>query len=259
LKGTKPAFSQSLYKELLNKDSCPLYIRYKYIEGIQTEPSDLMFRGQYFEYHLIGGTRDGNIPLFKPLKRGGDSKVKSDLDDLIGKAKSLLKDLGIIEEPSPENFLVQPEILIDREVAHPDLITKDFQDPKRRALYDVKYTETAVDDRWNGWGDFENSRQGDKFQATHYIKLYFEKYSSWIPFYFLIFGKSGWVRIIKIEVTELGLEIYTNDVARAKELYKMHNKNNWPAEPAFNKCQACPYASICPAAARLPEIETFQI
>lgn len=255
----KQLFSQSLYKELLNPDTCPLYIKFKYIDCIERTPSDVMVRGQYFEHHLIGSTRNGNIPELPRLKMGGPTQAQKDLDALIPEAKSLLSRLGILSDPPEHSLIVQPEIIVDDEVAHPDFIGHDFQEPKRRALYDVKYTETALDDRWNGWADFDTTRQGDKFQAVHYTKLYFEKYGFWVPFYFLVFGKSGWVRILKVEITELGMDIYTNDVARAREVYKRHTKNKWSAMPLYNKCNACPYNSICPAAATLPEVETFQI
>jgi len=245
-------------KALLNVENCPRAIYYQYILSIPTPPSDLMLRGQYFEHHVIGSTRGGTEPVLPTLKTGGDSKIKKDLDILIEKARMLLNRLGITSEQALDTAIIQPYLVYEELEGHPDYIANDFKNVERRAIYELKYTETAINDRWNGWAELDN-RPGDKFQAVHYINLYYELYGVWVPFYFLIFGKAGWVRILKIEVTELSMQLYEQDVGNAKIIFNKHNSKNWQPNTDFNKCQACPYLKICPDAINLPEVEVFQI
>ena len=50
----------------------------------------------------------------------------------------------------------------------------------------------------------------DFTQAIHYIEMYFQQHGVYLPFFYLIFGKSGWSKFIMIEPTLERLEEYRN-------------------------------------------------
>lgn len=249
--------TQSLIKDAIEVDACPRAIYYKYVEERNTPPSDAMFKGLYFEHYLLGATRDGETPVFEANKTGKDTRpaAQRKLDEVtIPRAKVLMEALGI--NITRDN--VQLEVVADRRVAHIDLLSNDIIDPTKLALYDVKHTDTDLDDRWRGWADFD-SMWKEKFQAVHYAVTYHESTGLWLPFYFLVFGGGGWVRIIKVEITEAAIANYNNTYSLAEERLNDFNRNNWPPVPAFNKCTVCPHQDICDARAKVPEVETFQI
>lgn len=246
--------SQSLIKDVLPQSACPKQIGHKYIEGQRTPPSELMLRGQYFEHHLIGATRGGEVPELTKLKKGGKSQAEKDLEELITYARIIL-DAMKLDVSKGES---QVEIQVDGLEGHIDHINTDIQNPARKAIYDVKYTETKYDDRWNGWADFESLTDA-KIQAAQYVKLYHAMHGQYIPYYFLIFGKSFWCRIIKVVVTAAGMAIHNNRIDITKERMMQWNEEGWPAKPEFYKCLKCHFSDKCKFVATIPDIETYQI
>lgn len=249
-----PPISQSLIKAVLPQDACPLQIKHKFIEGKPSPPSELMVRGQYFEHHLIGATRGGQEPVLEKLKKGGMSQAEKDLNELITYAKAMFDELGLNVAEGES----QVEIQVGELEGHIDHINYDIQNRQRKAIYDVKYTETKYDDRWNGWADFD-SLIDPKIQAAQYIMLYHAKYGQYIPYYFLVFGKSFWCRIIKVVVTGQSIVYHTNRIELTKQRLNQWKEDGWPAAPEYYKCAKCPYANECKHVATIPEIETFQI
>lgn len=241
---------------MIDKDVCPKAVYYEFVKKMPSEETDLMFRGKYFEWHVLGATRDGIEPVFGKLKRGGDPKEQKDLDILVVEAKKILSEIGISPETDP--FITQVHLQSKTDEGHIDLIAPDFQNTKRLALYDLKYTETKLDDRWNGWANFDEM-WSQKFQAVHYVHLYHQIHDEWLPFYFLVFGKAGWVRIIKVLVTQSGLQTYRVTRTMGEEKIKEFIKMGWPPNPVYNKCRACPFAYICDYVKTVPEVESFEI
>lgn len=281
--------------------SCPKYLNFKYVQNLDIDCSDAMMAGRYFEWHLLGATRDGIEPILprvgvKDLRPKKSSTKKAKVDYLISKGvvigeketdESLfLKCCDLPEdwsagEPNKAQETLDQIISIARQVlllmgldtaegekqvrletdelvGHLDWITKDFQRPERMALYDVKWTETKVDDRWNGWGEFDNKLQA-KTQATQYTRLYHAVHGVWVPFYFLIFGKAGWIRVLKITVTEGGVATHEFQVEATKGKLQQFKRTKWKALPEFNKCINCPYTALCPERSVVPTVETFEV
>jgi hypothetical protein len=179
-----------------------------------------------------------------------------ELDLLVKQARRLLTDMGIDIKEGRK----QVKLETAGESGHVDLIAKDFQNTKRLALYELKYTETKFDDRWKGWANFEDM-WGERFQAVHYINLWRQVSTGnlWCPFYFLVFGKSGWVRVLKIELTQDGLNQHEHTVNYSRERLQKYLETGWTAKPEYNRCQECPYIGICKEAAKLPAVEIFEI
>lgn len=245
--------SPSLFKKLTN-DICPKVIYYDKIEKIPTEPSLLMLKGRYFEHHLIGGTVDGEVPELPKLKNGNKSADEKNLDELIEFAKKILQENNI----DLSDIQLQVRLEYESMSGVIDFIGKDFTNPSRLALYDLKYTETRVDDRWNGFADIDN-RPDLKFQAIHYIRLAKEVLGIWMPYYFLIFGKSMWAKIIKVVATEQGVERHNMAVISMKERLNKMIEEGFKPKPSLNRCQSCEFNHICEDRSFKTEIETIEI
>lgn len=244
--------SQSLVRDISDPDVCGRYIHFKYVLGEKTDPTDAMFNGLYFEWHLLGTVRDGKEPKFEPLKAGGKPKDQQDLDVLIFKAKNLMQSMGINIASGEKQLRLETDVL----EGHLDLVTNDFQNPERKAIYDVKWTATKYDDRWNGWGDAQHD-PNVRLQSSHYTYLYNQVRGEYIPFYYFIFGKIGWVRVIKTELTKQGLDQHINTLEFATTKLSYMAENGFPASPEFNKCQSCPFFLKCDKRAILPTVETI--
>lgn len=288
-------------KEMIKPQYCPRYLMYKYVEGLKTEPTTAMQLGNYFEWHLLGATRDGIEPLIpqigikdlRPTKSatkatmceyltskkvvfsenakahelfehicklppdmtaGTPSAPQLKVDMVVSIAKKVLKEMGL----DTENGEKQVKVCTKKKSGHLDWVTNDLQEPARKCIIDVKYTQTQQDDWRNGWGDISTKEEA-KIQASHYASIYFEKYGEWVPFYFFIFGESGWIKIIQMVMTEQGLAMYNVAVQQAEELLQKFVATNWKARPEFNRCLSCPFYEICPEKALLPTIEEFSL
>lgn len=273
-------YSQSYIRDAVDVDACPMRLKFKFLdklpERVDEDTRNAMFYGRYFEWHLLGATRDGVEPVFKQNKTAStkitawgatirDYRPAEEirLIDTIYQARKHIENMGLdLNHGHKQAHLISDDI-----EGHVDWITFDFLDlPKavkeareaRQAIYDVKWTATKFDDRYNGWADFD-SMHGNKFQAAHYIVLYWMVYGVFVPFYFLVFGKSGWVRVIKVELTQDGLMHWENTIERGRALTSKFEAEKWPAKPNFNKCMQCGYFDRCPGAIRVPQPEIFKI
>ena len=246
--------SQSLIKEIQKKSVCPREIKFNYIDGIQRESSDVQHKGNYFEYYILGSCYNNKVPTYALLKSGEKPTAQKALDELIIYAKDVLNLVGLDLSKGESQVTIETKEC----VAHIDHINFDLENKKKKALYDVKYTETAMDDRWNGWGDFD-SKTDSHIQAAHYITLYHEKHHEWIPFYFLVFGKSKWVRIIKVELSEERYDLHQRDIELAQAVLSAYEENDFPAVGEFNKCLNCSFNEICTEKVTKPNIETATI
>jgi hypothetical protein len=238
--------SQSLIKNLFDENNCPRAIKYEYLERREGRKTDAMQRGQLFEYYLTGALpRDGKIPELEKGVKGNKLKPETDLEECVSYAKEICRSIGLDLENADKQIKINVEIEGIQCSAYLDMLTKDIDNPAKDAIYDIKYTETKYDDRWNGWANFDE-KEDAHIQARHYILLAKEMFGEWMPYYFLIFGKSGWIRIIKCIVTEGSImNVHMVHILRAKEMLEQHEKAGWIANPEFNKCLDCPHYAYC--------------
>lgn len=259
-------------------------------------PSDAMIKGQIFEHELIGGTRDGNVPSLpligikslKPPKSATKAKkidylvanhplsnkhedyenldsklldvyLERSRDVFSGGKKSTdqirVEDLANQWKPKLEEWgvvidTVQAKLEYEDYEGHADII--GFVNGEK-AIIDVKYTETSIDDRWNGWGSPEEK---DHIQAKHYVWLYWKMTGEWIKFYYLVFGKSGWVKFIWVDLTELSMT--SHEILLDKFDQDLANFQPTPIND-FNKCKDCLYADDCEFKTINPLIQSIQI
>lgn len=161
---------------------------------------------------------------------------------------SIFDKLGIIIDQ------VQPEISHEIDgvtfEAHPDL-GAIYQ--KELCWIDIKYTDTKEDDRWNGWGDPESI---DHTQAFFYVWLWEKMTGEFIPFYYLVFGKSGWIKFLRVDIDEDSMALFESQLFdHATDL----KSGDFTPEPIgkFNVCRECPYLDDCDKATRIPNLETI--
>lgn len=222
--------SQGALKEFYNPDYCQIKWNEIYRKGFRTEPTDAMVNGLVFEQNVIGSTRGGEIYEIPKLKNGKDSKREIDLNNLIVFAKQTIKRLKI-------KFLeIQPEWEVDDLIGHPDAL---IEWKGNKAIMDLKFTGTKEDDscRWNpyAWGgDFEYK---DFSQALHYVEMYYLRTGEYLPFFYLIFGKSGWVKFLSVDITSVAIENHKDKIKAFREDLK-----NFNPQPSTNylECIKCP-------------------
>lgn len=295
----------SFEKDTILPKQCPTYLKFKYVDMVETKPTDAMLYGQYFEWHLLGAVRSGKEPLLprigvkdqRPPKsatkevmasyiannfvdesstkltyegwlsmskealvskiasmpenpsKGEPSAQQKTLDQVIAIAKSVLNLMGIPVDQGEKQVMIETK----EKKGHLDWVSQDPADPKAKCIIDVKFTKTKQEDWRNGWGDIE-TKEDAKTQAAHYISIYQEKYGEWVPFYFIVFGESGWIKVIEMIITEDGKASYDIAFEAAKEIRDQHIKEGWLPKPEFNRCLNCDFNEICPYRATLPTI-----
>lgn len=238
--------SQSAVKDFYNDTVCDIKWEEMYVNGFRTKPTGAMLDGLIFEDLTIGSSRGGEKYFIPKLKSGKPSKRESDLIKLSEFAKQTMKDLEI------ELIEVQPEWETDTLIGHPDaLITYKGNE----AIMDLKYTGTREDEscRWNpyAWNDLEYK---DFRQALHYVEMYYQLHGEYLPFFYLVFGKSGWTKFISIDITSSAMDDYrmlldtfTSDLQR----FKPKPINN------YSICQKC--AVLCDKRTVKPNIINIEI
>jgi hypothetical protein len=245
----KVNITQSLIKEI-DKDGCSIAIKH-FLSGTKTKPSEAMLCGLYFEHYLIGGCRGGQVPEFKALKNGNKPKAQTDLDELIKRSKHILEANNIIIHE------VQPEYKSDDIVGHFDAMGEIDGE---KCIIDVKWTATREDDKWNGWA-LPEAKTEAHLQATHYVYTYYLKTFSQerLPFYFLVFGKSGWIKKIRFNITKAALEQHDEKIREARAKLKAIIDNNFAYEPHFGQCSACRYKDSCDSFTYKLKTEEYEI
>ena len=159
----------------------------------------------------------------------------------------------------------QLEIIIDQvqpEISHVINGVRYEGHPDVGAIYqgelcwiDIKYTDTQEDDRWNGWGSPEEM---DHTQALFYVWLWHQMTGKYIPFYYLVFGKSGWVKFIRVDIDEDTMASFEVQLQDHAETLQSGSFNPEPIGK-YNVCRECPYLEDCHKATRIPQVETVTV
>ena len=237
--------SQSGLRDFYNPEYCKIKWEETYINGYRSRPTSAMLDGLVFEQNVIGMSRGGEIYEIPKLKNGNPSKRETDLLKLAKEAQNTMMDLDI------KLLDVQPEWETKDLIGHPDaLITYKGE----KAILDLKYTAIREDEscRWNpyAWHDLEHK---DFSQAIHYIELYYRMTKEYLPFFYLVFGKSGWVKFICIDLTQDSLIEYRTKLKNFKKDIKTFKPEG------INKyeiCRKCPIT--CNDRITKPQIITIE-
>ena len=243
------AISQSSMSRYYDPTVCEIAWVHEFVKGKRTPPSEVMQKGLVFEWELIGGCRGGVRPELPKSRAKGKLfgtplKDERDLLELAAQNQMLIDLLGykLIE--------VQPEWKHEDLEAHLDAVAMI---EGRKCIVDVKYTETAENDFRNGWADLDSK---SNIQPVHYVYMSKLIYGEYLPFYYWIFGKSGWVRLIKVEINPTAIEEHEYNLERFRE----HLKDFKPQPSrSYNKCRTCPHWDYCDYKTTLPTVELHEV
>lgn len=255
------AISQSLMKDLQSYmvgEECGLLLKAKYLDNVETQSSEAMLLGQYFEYMATGQVpRNGEIPEPKVVYKG---KPNEKLSEPYQRAymsalycKTLFQAMGI------EVLSTGEKISYDKASGTTDVRAKWNG---RNCIIDLKYSG-LLDNKWDerGWS-FDTLEQKDKLliQAVHYKYIEENRLGEEVDFYFFLFSSSNPndVRIAKIEIEPIKMELHKENLSRAYNIWnKMIETDSFKAHGNLAKCSECPINETCPSRVILPEIKTI--
>lgn len=238
--------SQSALKDFYNPEVCRIKWEEMYVNGYRSQPTIAMLDGLVFEQNVIGLSRGGEIYEIPKGKTGNTLKRETDLLKLSEDAKQTMKDLDI------ELIDVQPHWEVGDLVGHPDALVKYKGE---LAIMDLKYTGVREDEscKWNpfAWADLQHK---DFKQALHYSEMYYLTHGVFVPFFYLVFGKSGWCKFILIDYTNHAMTEY-------RILLNKFRKDLKSFEPKpiknYSVCRKCPV--LCDKRTTKPTIETIKL
>ena len=238
--------SQSSLRDFYNPDFCKIKWEEMYFNNYRSTPTSAMMDGLIFEQLVIGESRGGEVYSLPKLKSGKPSKRETDLFELSEFAKQTIKDLKI------EILDVQPEWIVNDLIGHPDcLITYKGE----KAILDLKYTAVKEDDscKWNpyAWDDLQYK---DFKQALHYVEMYYLMHGEYLPFFYLVFGKSGWIKFICVDITSSSMDDYRMLLNTFREDFKTFKPN------PINRFEICRKCNLkCNERTEKPNIINIQI
>lgn len=235
------------YRAESNPDGCMLRFKLTYIDHIKPDDDgewSALKKGILFERLVLGQSRDHDELIIPKLKSGFPDQVERDITALAEQVKSMITQLCRVDA-------TQIKLQTPTRQGHPDA---EVLIEGRKAILDLKYTDTKADDRYRGWGEVGTM---DHTQALDYVDLYHEVHGEWLPFYYLVCGKGGWVRLIKINIRQDSLAHHQQAV---DTLYReITSRKEWPSSESFLTCQSCELASKCTKAVKLPRVEQFEV
>jgi hypothetical protein len=255
------AISQSLMKDLQEYslgNECGLLLKAKYLENVETKTSEAMHLGQYFEYMATGQVpRNGQIPQPKMVYQG---KPNEKLSEAYQRAylsamycKSIFNALGI------QIISTGEKIEHDKASGTTDVLASWNN---RHCIIDLKYSG-LLDNKWDerGW-HIDTLEQKDKLmiQAVHYTYIEQNRTNQDVDFYFFLFSSSdpNDVRIVKVEVEPLKIEMHKENINRAYMIWnKLIETDSFKAHGSLAKCSSCPINENCPSRVVLPQITTI--
>lgn len=222
---------------------CKHYFKLIYIDGHETPPSDAQLLGQVFEYKLTGQkTLHGKTPELPKLKNGGAGADERMLDERVEAVREVLQHHKIVVKETGN--ALQAENM----TGHLD---GKIEINGQAAIMDVKFTETKENDKWFGWGDLDKL---DLLQPATYVELGMHTWGKYLPFYYLVVGKT-WMRLTKVVLT-------TEDIAEMKSRFNAVRTaleaETFEPTPTWANCKGCKLANVCQHAVKMPEIEVYQ-
>jgi hypothetical protein len=243
--------SQSDIKAMLGYESgdCGILINALKSGDIDSEPTDAMRLGIYFEYLVTGGLpRNGEIPVPDKTLKGELTAPYKVVVAQAERTKLYLERMGI--EIVNRGFFTKNEQLGIS--ANIDVLcsSKDLGE----FVLDLKYT-SKIDDKWSEWGwtwsDWQKMYHG--IQATHYSRLL------GLPFYYMIAEHriGGEIHFVNAEITQSAISDHDTLLNRAEDF--MNRISFLEARPEVTRCEACPLYESCDFRATAPSVRRVVI
>lgn len=209
-----------------------------------------MLKGKVFEYRAIGATtREGEVPELPMLASGKASADDIRIAELAQTFKDVIQDMNI--------EILDKQIRLEKN-GHSGILDMLAMVTGEKSLVDLKYTETKEDDRWSpyAWGDLDNR---DHTQPIHYIWLWHELHGEYLPFYYMVFGKGGWIKFIRVKVAKATMIEHEKKMEQFAIDVKAEADAGWTPKPDRAKCAKCPLFLTCEHAVTTPEIQVISV
>lgn len=249
------------YVDYRNEKECGLFFKARYIDkdpDSQTEPSDAMRLGIYFEFLCTGALpKDGKIPEPDVVYKGKpNEKLSAPYEKVVESVKNFKK----IFEHYGIKILNKGLILSDDEISGVVDIHAEWNG--EQVFIDTKYSG-LIDDKWNemGWDlDSLPTKDSIMIQGVHY-KLLAERCIGVedIPFYYFVFDSKdpNNVKIIKQEIDETRKQSHIVAIGNIKSMISSDLAHGFKAYPSMQKCSNCPLAHKCPSKISVPLVDTI--
>ena len=258
--------SQSFIKALdPQKENCPRKARAIYIEGLISEPSDVMKLGNFFETIAYGASEDGMRTTAEMDSRKGTMKVNYE------RVQTHAIRFLDTDEKNPDSYRVRYQMDLHAPRQHIYVTIKGEPGFILRARIDVitslydsiwfpnaKHAKVILDTKITGstlstfgpfaWGAPDTM---DHLQADYYSLVHELGRGERIPFYYLVMDTTPQKRHMPFykEVTD---ENRKKVIARIRDtiaLIKDYDRacgTEWPIKPSAEQCTRCPLANACP-------------
>lgn len=266
-------FTQSLLKDLLEyqKDEmCGLIFKQKWVYGEQSESSQVMEYGHYFEFMATGSLpKDGKIPKPKFYKKGErKGEITEGYQIALAQAKYFKEILNAygIKLLKKGRTLKHDEFegTLDIEASFPmywQLHGLDLpaDNPEGIVIIDLKFSG-LLDDRKNPFSwDLKTFpyKLSPKIQCIHYSWLYKMNYGFVPPFMFWVFdsGKPKRARIINAGIIENDIIQHEIIVTEANDFFKyMKQIDGFEPKPEYERCFSCALKDSCAFKIDIPPI-----
>ena len=258
--------SQSLLKSLFNfkkGEECGLLLKERYVNGLETPPTDAMNLGNWFEYKCTNQLpRSGKEPLPDTLKNGDLSIEYRRMNVQVENYFKIIERYGI--------EITHTGYVFDHPIGSgiADIIGNWNG---RRVIIDLK-TTAKIDDKWSdyGWGDekFEyDSPQAQPLtiQAVQYKWLAKHEWGDDdTPFYFFVFSTTDTnaVKIFEVIVDEDRIAKHEEQIESASNYFNnqfLLKERKDLAIADMKRCASCPLKSTCEFAIDVPLIKTIYV
>jgi len=257
--------SQSQIKALENPSLCPAKYNACFNNGMETESTIYMLRGQYFEYHCLGNkTTKGQLVDDLPRRKKDGMKMvdQERIDEQIGYFKNeFLKNYKIEIKTCALNLEIPYTTNEEKRVTLRGVTDMTGTIDGKPIIADLKLTSNI----YNQYGDFcwGSPWNMDHLQPSMYLFIAQNSASvhdlniSDLGFYYFVFDyKAGGPEHLIIEVKQTPdrvLELKERirvAVNKDQELYRM----GYPTAPTFNECKNCPLKNTCKDSTKIKPI-----
>lgn len=258
--------SQSLLKSLFNYkkgEECGLLLKERYVNGLETPPTDAMNLGNWFEYKCTNQLpRSGKEPIPDTLKNGDLSIDYRRMSVQVENYFRIIESYGIQIDHTGYVFNHPTASGIADIVA-----TWNGQ----RVIIDLK-TTAKIDDKWSdyGWGD--EKFEYDSPQAQHLtiqaVQYKWLAQNEWgdedTPFYFFVFSTTDTnaIKIFKVEVDQDRIAKHQEQIESAHKYFNeqfLLKERKELAIADMKRCANCPLKSTCEFAVEVPLIKTIYV
>ncbi len=255
---TKFKLSQSLIKAYFDYHVgkfCGLLLEQRYIlrnPKAQSEPSDAMNAGIYFEYLCTGSLpKSGIVPTPEKTAKGFYTAPFDRAQKAAVLYQKMIRHYGI--------KILKTGLTLSTDDLDGTLdILAECNGEK--VIIDLKYSG-LIDDKWNEFGfDTESLNLKDTLciQPVHYkllAKLCLGVED--IPFYFWVFDatKEGYAKVIRLDVGEDKAQSHLVMLDNVREKIETTMHNGFKPIASMKNCNKCPLFDECPSRAEFPLIE----